>query len=45
LPRNPLWGIRDLEDVEKEARANGLKFVEKMDMPANNFTVIFKKQA
>ncbi|EFC49714.1 predicted protein [Naegleria gruberi] len=39
--RNPLWGIRDVEQVEKEANQFGLKLIERVSMPANNFTLVF----
>jgi hypothetical protein len=41
--RNPLWGVRDLDDVESEARAHGLAMHTVMEMPANNFSVVFAK--
>lgn len=41
--RNPLWGVRDLADVETEATANGLAMHTVMEMPANNLSVIFAK--
>lgn len=42
--RNEEWGIRDLEEVQQIASEEG-NFVlfEKVDMPANNLCVIFKK--
>jgi hypothetical protein len=42
--RNGLWGIRDIADVEKEAVANGLVLKERLQMPANNFCLLFQKQ-
>ncbi len=41
--RNPLWGIRDLAAVTDEAARHGLVFEDRRAMPANNFSVIFKK--
>jgi hypothetical protein len=41
--RNADWGVRDLEAVAEIAKANGLDFVEAVPMPANNFSVIFRK--
>eukprot|EP00743_Colponemidia_sp_Colp-15_P006606 GILK01007119.1.p1 GENE.GILK01007119.1~~GILK01007119.1.p1 ORF type:complete len:204 (+),score=32.49 GILK01007119.1:38-649(+) len=41
--RNPEWGIRDIADVKRVADANGLAFVAMEPMPANNFSVIFRK--
>ena len=40
---DPRWGLRDLSDVEREAEKNGLKLQEVVNMPANNFSVIFEK--
>ena len=42
--RDPSWGVRDLEKVVESAEANGLKLKEKIDMPANNLSVIFIKK-
>ncbi|KAG2389320.1 hypothetical protein C9374_013880 [Naegleria lovaniensis] len=39
------WGIRDVQDVEKEANLYGLKLLERISMPANNFTLVFKKMS
>lgn len=41
--RNPEWGIRDIEYVQDVAKLNGFRFVEMIDMPSNNFSVIFRK--
>ncbi|MGD1714941.1 DUF938 domain-containing protein [Dapis sp. BLCC M172] len=41
--QNPEWGVRNLEDVVTEAKKEGLRFVEKVEMPANNLSVVFKK--
>ena len=41
--QNETWGVRDLEDVVAEAEKNGLTFVERIEMPANNQSVIFRK--
>ncbi|MDJ0660610.1 MAG: DUF938 domain-containing protein [Crocosphaera sp.] len=42
--QNPEWGVRNLEDVVKVAEEKGLSFKEKVEMPANNLSVIFEKQ-
>ncbi len=42
--QNPEWGVRNLEDVIKVAEEKGLMFKEKVEMPANNLSVIFQKQ-
>lgn len=41
--RNPEWGVRNLDDVALEARRRGLHLIKTVKMPANNFSVIFKK--
>ena len=41
--QNETWGVRDLEDVCAEAEKNGLIFAERVEMPANNQSVIFRK--
>ncbi|XP_052072011.1 methyltransferase-like 26 isoform X1 [Mytilus californianus] len=43
--RDSQWGLRDIDDVKKLAEENGLKFLEMIDMPANNKTVIFQKNS
>ena len=41
--QNDLWGIRNLEEVSEEAKKNGF-FQEKIiEMPANNFSIIYRK--
>ncbi len=41
--RDPRWGVRHIEDVQAEAAANGLVKASMISMPANNFSVIFKR--
>jgi hypothetical protein len=41
--RNPLWGLRLLEDVVEEAQLHGLGFDRLVEMPANNLTLVFRK--
>jgi hypothetical protein len=41
--RDPAWGIRDLEDVVSAAEGAGFALEEVVPMPANNFSVIFRK--
>jgi SAM-dependent methyltransferase len=43
--RNPEWGVRDLKAVEETARGHGFSLDEVVAMPANNFSVIFRKSA
>ena len=42
--RDPNWGIRDLTQIKKIAQKHGLKLEDKTSMPANNFTLFFRKQ-
>jgi hypothetical protein len=42
---DPRWGVRDLEAVESLAATNGFVLEETVDMPANNFSVVFRKAA
>jgi SAM-dependent methyltransferase len=42
--RNPAWGVRNLEDVQRHASDCGLEQSEVMAMPANNFSVIFHRR-
>jgi hypothetical protein len=41
--RDPAWGVRDLETVIEEADAHELLFEECLEMPANNFSLIFRR--
>ena len=41
--RNPEWGVRDVEEVADLARANGLDLVERVPMPANNLSLVFRR--
>ncbi len=41
--RNPEWGVRDVEDVADLAATNGLGLVERVAMPANNLSLIFRR--
>lgn len=43
--RDPAWGVRDLEAVVEAARTHGLDFVERVPMPANNQTLVFRSAA
>jgi len=43
--RNPAWGIRDMGDVEAAAGLRGMALEGAVAMPANNFSVIFRKRA
>lgn len=41
--RNAEWGLRDLGELEKCARDNGLGLDQLIEMPANNLSVVFRK--
>lgn len=43
--RDPDWGVRNLDDVAMEAREAGFQLAETVQMPANNLSVIFRRQA
>jgi hypothetical protein len=42
--RDPRWGYRDVADVSSLAAAAGLERVAVVDMPANNFSLVFRKR-
>ncbi|MEE4378138.1 MAG: DUF938 domain-containing protein [Candidatus Competibacteraceae bacterium] len=42
--RNPSWGVRDLEEVARIARQEGLELNEVIEMPVNNLSVVFVKR-
>ena len=41
--RDPRWGLRELEHVEACAGEHGLRLSRVVEMPANNLSVIFRK--
>jgi len=43
--RDPRWGVRDLGDVILAAACHNLAFVERVAMPTNNFSIVFRKSA
>jgi hypothetical protein len=40
---DPEWGLRDLEAVSEAAASSGFVLAEIVEMPANNFGLIFKR--
>ena len=42
--RNQDWGIRDLEDIKKVGVDSQFKYLKYIQMPANNYSVIFQSQ-
>ena len=41
--QNDLWGIRNLEDVDIEGKKNGFIQEDVISMPANNFSIVYRK--
>lgn len=41
--REPSWGIRDINDLIKLGEENSLSLIDTVEMPANNKTLIWKK--
>ena len=41
--QNDLWGIRNLEEVTDEAKKYGFFQEDIIDMPTNNFSIIYRK--
>ena len=41
---NPEWGLRDFKEVESLAKDQGFDLAETIEMPANNFSVVFRKR-
>ncbi len=43
--RDPAWGVRDIADVAPCAEANGLALDRVVDMPRDNFSLVFRRAA
>ena len=41
--QNDLWGIKNLEEVSNEGKKNGFSQEDIIRMPANNFSIIYRK--
>jgi len=41
--QNSEWGVRDVADVKKLGAANGLRFIELIEMPSNNAVLTFER--
>jgi hypothetical protein len=41
--RDPEWGVRDLEAVSDVAAGAGFTLAETVEMPANNFSLVFQR--
>ena len=42
--RNAEWGVRDLDVVTEVARQHGFELAARIGMPANNLSVVFRKE-
>lgn len=43
--QDPQWGVRDITDIDKLGSASGLRLAEILPMPANNFILMFERNA
>jgi len=43
--RNAQWGLRDMEEVAAAAAPHGLAWESTVAMPANNFSLVFRKKS
>ena len=43
IRRNPAWGVRSVEEVEKEGNQHGLEISDIIPMPANNLMLSFSR--
>jgi hypothetical protein len=43
--QDPQWGVRDLGEVRDLADRHGFDFVERVAMPANNLSLVFRRRA
>jgi SAM-dependent methyltransferase len=41
---NPSWGIRDLDEITELANRHGIMGPERIAMPANNLSVVFRRR-
>ncbi len=41
--QDPEWGVRDLADIERVGAMHGLRLESVIDMPANNFSLILRR--
>lgn len=42
--RNPEWGLRDMNAVQRAAEGEGLRFDRLVEMPANNVSLLFRRR-
>jgi Protein of unknown function (DUF938) len=43
--RNPAWGLRNVADLDRLATAWGMARTDRYEMPANNLTLVYQRQA
>jgi hypothetical protein len=41
--RDPAWGLRDRDAVATAAKAGGLALTRRVEMPANNLMLLFRR--
>ncbi len=41
--RNPTWGLRGVDDVSALGRLQGLTLQTRLEMPANNLALVYRK--
>ncbi len=41
--RDPSWGVRDVDDIEREANARGISLLETVALPANNHVLVWRR--
>ena len=42
--RDPNWGVRDVDDLERYANGSELDFETKFALPANNHVLVFRRR-
>lgn len=42
--RDPEWGVRDVDAVARAAAAHGLHLADRIAMPANNLSLLFRRE-
>jgi hypothetical protein len=42
--RNARWGIRDIDELSELGRKTGFALQERVGMPANNMTLVWKRE-
>jgi SAM-dependent methyltransferase len=43
--RNPDWGVRDIDELTELASRTGFTLLERVEMPANNMTLVWARDA